>query len=278
MPWPDGLKQTPKALFALRDDPRVSWCMHVPAGFAAAPQDHRLVVAVHGSSRGAMALRGAFAAHAEAHRWVVLAPLFPVGVRGDGEADGYKALVEGDIRYDRLLLAMVEELEALLGARFPRFGLFGFSGGGQFAHRFLYRHPDRLWGAVVGAPGAVTRIDDRFGWWLGTRDVAEVLGAPLDLDAMRRVPVQLLVGDQDLAELAIPPALARRLETSKAEGLGDIGRNRVERMQLLLANYLEHGLDARLQLVPGVAHEGLRCVDAGAAFLASIPTATGAAA
>lgn len=271
MPWPDGLKQAPKALFALRADPRVSWCAHVPASFAAAPDEHRLVVAVHGSSRGVAALRDAFAAHAERHRWVVLAPLFPVGIRGDGEADGYKNLLEGEIRYDRLLLAMVEELEAVLGARFPTFGLFGFSGGGQFAHRFAYLHAARLWGAVIGAPGAVTRIDDRLGWWLGTKDVAETFGAPLDLAALRRVPLQLLVGDQDLAELKIPPALAKVLEP-----LGDVGRNRVERMGLLLQNYLDHGLDARLQLVPGVGHQGLACVDAGANFLASIPHPTGA--
>lgn len=273
MPWPDGLKQAPKALFALRADPRVSWCMHVPASFAAAPGEHRLVVAVHGSSRGVMALRDALAAHAERRRWVVLAPLFPVGVGGDGEADGYKTLVEGEIRYDRLLLAMVDEIGEVLGGCFDRFGLFGFSGGGQFAHRFAYLHAPRLWGAVVGAPGAVTRIDERMDWWLGTRNCAEVFGAPLDLDALRRVPIQLLVGDQDLAELTIPPALAKTLEP-----LGDIGRNCVERMHLLLANYLEHGLDARLRLVPGVGHQGLACVDVGADFLASIPHLTGASA
>jgi len=276
MPWPDGLKQAPKALFALRADPRVSWCAHVPASFAVAPDAHRLVVAVHGSSRGVTALRDAFAAHAERHRWVVLAPLFPVGVRGDGEADGYKNLIEGDIRYDTLLLAMADEIGEVLGARFERFGLFGFSGGGQFAHRFAYLHAARLWGAVIGAPGAITRIDDRLGWWLGTRNFAEVFDAPLDLAALRRVPLQLLVGDQDLAELKIPPALAKTLEPLKALGLGDIGRNRVERMHLLLRNYLDHGLDARLHMVPGVGHQGLRCVDAGADFLASIALETGA--
>jgi hypothetical protein len=124
----------------------------------------------------------------------------------------------------------------------------------------------------------VTRIDERFDYWFGTRNLAEKLGAPLDLDALRRVPLQLLCGDRDLEEQKIPPAVAQRLALLQAQGLGDVGRNRVERMQLLLQNYLAHGLDARLQMVPGVAHEGLRCVDAGAAFLASIPLESGAGA
>lgn len=255
----------PSGPIPLRADPRFTWRLHASAGFERAPADHRLVVAVHGSSRRVEALLSAFAPHADRNRWVVLAPHFPPDVLGNGDGDGYKTLVEGDIRYDRLLLAMVEEAAQALGARFDRFGLYGFSGGGQFAHRFLYLHPDKLWAAVIGAPGAITRIDDRFDYWLGTGNLAAVFGAPLDLDALRKVPIQLLCGDQDLAELPIPARFAERLKP-----LGDIGRNRVDRIGLLLANYREHGLDVRLDMVPGVAHEGLRCVDTGARFLAAV--------
>lgn len=267
MSWTQrGPRRFPKAIYAYRADPRFSWCMHAPAGFAEAPREYRLVVAVHGSSRNVQGMRDGFAIHAERQRWVVLAPLFPVGVLGDGDPDGYKTLVEGGVRYDQVLLGMVEDLEEVLGVGFPQFGLFGFSGGGQFAHRFLYVHPERLWGVAIGAPGAVTRIDDRFDYWLGTRNLAAVFGAPIDLPMLRRVEVQLLCGDRDLAELKIPQGLAEQLKP-----LGDIGRNRVERMALLLANYREHGLKARLDLVPGVAHEGVRCIDTAAHFLANVP-------
>lgn len=265
--WQDrGPKRFPRAIYALRSDPRFSWCMHVPEGFAKAPEAYRLVVAVHGSSRGVHAYRDGFAAHAERCKWVVLAPLFPVGVLGDGNPDGYKTLIEGDIRYDLVLLAMVEEIGQALGVGFERFGLFGFSGGGQFAHRFLYVHPDRLWGVTVGAPGAVTRIDDGLEYWFGTRDMAAVFGTALNLGAVRKAPIQLLCGQEDLAELKIPKAIAEKLKP-----LGDLGRNRVDRMKLLLTNYQDHGLDARLDLLPGVAHEGVRCIDAAAAFLGPLP-------
>ena len=261
--WEDrGPRRLPKAIYSLRSDPRFAWCMHVPESFASAPDDHRLMVAVHGSSRNLQGYRNGFAAHADRHRWVVLAPLFPVGVRGDGDPDGYKMLVEGDIRYDQVLLAMVGEVEHVLSTRFSRFGLFGFSGGGQFAHRFLYIHPKRLWGVTVGAPGATTRIDERFDYWLGTRNLETVFGQPLDLEAMRKVPVQLLCGEEDTAELKIPAHLAE-----KVKSLGPIGRNRIERIQLLLTNYQDHQMDVRLHFVSGVGHEGLRCIDAATEFL-----------
>ena len=266
--WEDrGPRRLPKAIYSLRSDPRFAWCMHVPESFISAPDDHRLVVAVHGSSRNLQGYRSGFAPHADRHRWVVLAPLFPVGVRGDGDPDGYKMLVEGDIRYDRVLLAMVGEIQQVLSTRFPRFGLFGFSGGGQFAHRFLYVHPERLWGVTIGAPGATTRIDERFDYWLGTRNLQAVFGKPLDLDTMRKVPVQLLCGEEDTAELKIPVHLAE-----KVKALGPIGRNRIERMQLLLANYQDHQMDVRLHFVPGVGHEGVRCIDAATGFLGSLST------
>lgn len=48
---------------------------------------------------------------------------------------------EGDIRCDRVLLAMVEEVGAKYGGRWDRFALFGFSGGGHFTRRFAILHP-----------------------------------------------------------------------------------------------------------------------------------------
>ena len=268
--WQDrGPKRYPRAIYSHRADPRFTWCMHVPKGFADAPNDYRLVVVIHGSSRNMTALRDGFAAHADRHKWVVLVPLFPIGVLGDGNPNGYKTLVEGDIRYDRLLLAMITEFESVMERRFDTFGLFGFSGGGQFANRFLYLHPNRLWAVTVGAPGAVTLIDDRFDYWLGTRDLETVFAVSLDIAQIRHVKIQLLCGDQDVSELKIPASVAEKLK-AVSNLIGDIGRNRIERVKLLLANYEKHGLNVCLILVPGVGHDGIRCIDAAALFLSAV--------
>ena len=258
--WADaGPRRWPSAVFALRSEPRVSWCMHVPPGFAESPEGHSLVVAVHGTGRGAQAYRDAFSAYAAENRWVILAPLFPVGVRGDGNPDGYKQLLEGELRYDLLLLAMVDELGEVLGVKFPRFKLFGFSGGGHFAHRFLYLHPDRLDAVSVGSPGGITRIDVTRDWWLGTRNLKERFGRDLDLEAVRQVRVQLLVGGDDTQALPVPQHLLALL--------GDLRPNRLAFNNALYANYEQHGLDVRQAVVSRVKHEGLKLVDAAATFL-----------
>jgi pimeloyl-ACP methyl ester carboxylesterase len=262
--WADaGPRRWPTALFALRREARVSWCMHVPAGFHAEPDAYSLLVAVHGTGRRAQAYRDAFAAHAEANRWVVLAPLFPVGILGDGNADGYKRLIEGDLRYDELLLAMVDELGEALGRTFPTFKLFGFSGGGHFAHRFLYLHPDRLESVCVGAPGGITRIDPELDWPLGTRNVRDLFGVELELAALRALPVQLLVGGDDRMTLPIPPALLERL--------GDYEPNRAGLNRALYDNYRSLGLRVTRTVVPRIAHEGLRLVGDAAVFLRNPP-------
>ena len=258
-----GPRRWPMAVFALRSEPRVSWCMHMPEGYWDDPAAFRLVVAVHGTGRGAQAYRDAFAAHAASNRWVVLAPLFPVGLFGDGCADGYKRLVEGELRYDRLLLAMVDELGEVLSTSFSTFDLFGFSGGGHFAHRFLYLHPDRLRAVCVGASGGITRIDPSRDWPLGTRNVPEVFGLKLDLDALRRVRVRLLVGGDDRMRLPIPPDLLAEL--------GDLTPDRVGLNGLLHHNLHSLGLQVDREIVPGVAHEGLKLVGNAAAFFSQTP-------
>ena len=109
----------------------------------------------------------------------------PVGVRGDGARSGYKYMAEGDIRYDRVLLDMVAEVAAKYDQDWSRFAVFGFSGGGHFAHRMAILHPDRLWAACIGAAGSVTLLDPDRDWWVGIRDleqrfVALLRGQPLD--------------------------------------------------------------------------------------------------
>lgn len=96
-------------------DPRLSYCLHVPAAATTRPEGTRLVIVVHGSERRATAYRDAMVDFAEAQNCVVLAPLFPVGPFGDGHGDGYKYLVERDLRYDLALLDMVAETELRLG-------------------------------------------------------------------------------------------------------------------------------------------------------------------
>jgi pimeloyl-ACP methyl ester carboxylesterase len=152
----------------------------------------RLLVIVHGYSRRALEYTEAFVPFADRHEYILLAPVFSA-------TNKYQVLgVGGSFRADLRLLRLVDEV----GARFPlqdnRFDLFGYSGGGQFAHRFLYVHPGRLRAVVVGAPGTVTLPTERERWPAGVANLRQVVGRPFDVAVVRRPAVMLVVGSNDV--------------------------------------------------------------------------------
>jgi len=254
-------------VYSCRADTRFSYCLYVPPSFDEAPEAHRLVVAVHGSGRTMQTYRDRFAAFGQYRRCVILAPLFPVGPLGDGNPHGFKVLHEADVRYDLVLLAMVDEVAAMLGTRFPKFMLFGYSGGGHFAHRFYYLHPQRLHAVSVGAPGSVTLLDDSRDWWVGTRNVRALFGRGIDLDALRAVPVQLVVGAADTETWEINyPADSVQYQA----GINDTGRTRIERLAALGANLTRHGIDAHHVIVPNVPHDGTKVLPQVQAFFETV--------
>ncbi|GAA3742896.1 pimeloyl-ACP methyl ester carboxylesterase [Spinactinospora alkalitolerans] len=243
----------PTTMFASRADQRFSYCLYVPEDYDEDGTDvYPLVVLVHGTGRDAQSYRDAFAGFARTHRCIVFAPLFPAGIGTPGELHNYKYLRYGDIRFDLLLLAMLEEVAESYRVGTARFLLTGFSGGGHFTHRFLYTHPDRLLGASVGAPGVVTLPDEARPWPAGIGGLREALGVTPDLEAIRAVPVQLVIGARDTEtwEIGMGPE-----EPAWIKDVNDHGVDRQARMRALKAGLVGHGVAVRHDIVPGVAHE-----------------------
>lgn len=249
-------------------DPRFSYCLFVPPRPTEPCGPPGLVVAVHDSTRNPLTFRDRFIDFAERWHQVVLAPLFPSGVRGDGNGDGYKLLMEGDIRYDQVLQGMVAEAAALTGCDAVRFFLFGYSGGGQFVHRYLLLHPERLRAVCVGAPGEVTLMDAAVDWWGGIRDTETRFGHAVDVDAVRRVPIQLLVGSDDVSLEELREQPESRFWASRAERTT---ANRIVRLEALQRSLQEAGVHASLRLMPGLRHGdgGAPAAALGAGFFAS---------
>lgn len=110
----------------------------------------------------------------------------------------YKYIKYKDIRYDQVLLAMIDEAAARFGRiDTSRFCLYGYSGGGQFVHRFAYLHPRRVRALACGAPGTQTMLNWEESFPDGVRDWEEVFGAPLDVKAVMDIPSMFVAGDQD---------------------------------------------------------------------------------
>jgi poly(3-hydroxybutyrate) depolymerase len=257
----------PTAIFASKADPRFHYCLYVPPSVGQGAKVE-LLVAVHGSTRTSfLEFRDGFAEFGRWNGCAVLCPIFPVGVRGDGARSGYKYMAEGDIRYDQVLLAMVAEVAEKYGQDWSRFAIFGYSGGGHFAHRMAILHPQRLWAASVGAPGSVTLLDPTRDWWVGIRDLPARFGIAFDAAALAKVPVQMVVGDADLEtwEITHQPGSAYWME-----GANGAGRTRPERLKALAESFRAAGVRVQLDILPGVSHDRMRVLGKVKDFLAGV--------
>lgn len=247
------------SFFASQTDQRFSYCLYVPTAHQDETRRLPLVVIMHGTGRNAESYRTLFRDFCEEHECVVVAPLFPAGIVEEGDLHGFKRILRHGVRYDLALLDIVDQVQARWRVDGSKFLLHGFSGGGQFSHRFAYLHPGRLRALSIGAPGRVTRIDPSTPWWLGTADVKELFGVDLDLDALRRVPVQMIVGTEDTEtwEIAEP-------------GVDAGGDTRIERLTALRDNWEEHGIKVRFTLVEGMAHSGSRAIPHAQRFFSGV--------
>ena len=136
---------------ACRADRRFSYGVYVPPGYtregAAA---FRILVAVHGSERAPEVVRELFAEFAQEARCIVLVPLFPVAVTDDEEVHNYIFLKYRDIRFDRVLLAMVDEVAERFCVPAGKLWLAGFSGVYVDAHGYeAFFNSTALLGAPV---------------------------------------------------------------------------------------------------------------------------------
>jgi predicted esterase len=257
------LGKTPS--FACEADPRFSYCLHVPRA-AGATKPARMLVAMHDTLRNNQALRDLFSDYAEHNNVIVVAPLFPATLASAPELDHYKYIRARDVRYDDLVVRMTEEVARCYGMDAARFDLFGFSGGGHFAHRFLYVQPERLSRLVVASPGSVTLPVEDYPWWPGLGDFEKMFGHPVEWGAAKRVEAHLVVGALDTNPGGI---IQSRDHPKWVEGADAAGANRVERLKSLHQRLQRRGVKASFEELPEVAHEIGPVVEAAIRFLES---------
>jgi pimeloyl-ACP methyl ester carboxylesterase len=149
-----------------------------------------------------------WAAFAETHRAIVVAPVF-----GGQEFPRYREMLGRPIRPDELVNLLVERAAREHIPHFAGpFSLHGHSAGAQFAARYLVTHPERLDEVVLSAPSTFPMPDPRIPWPNGMATAgasgqasAEVNPEPAGwLTAASAVSVTVLVGSRD-TELR-PPA------------------------------------------------------------------------
>ncbi|KAF9890459.1 hypothetical protein FE257_005864 [Aspergillus nanangensis] len=257
-------------LKALASDPRVSYALYVPPShYDASPNTTPLplLVWVHGTGRKWTAIFGEeLTTFADRTPCAILAPLFPAGLDGPNDLDSYKKLYTASLRSDQALLSILDEI----ALRWPEIRtdkvfMMGFSGGGQFAHRFLYLYPERLAAVSVGAPGRVTRLDFSRKWPTGVADTEALFARPVNLKHIQQVAIQLVVGSEDNQIHGGKEFWAwlqqhkKKAENPQEPGaLDGMDQGRLQTLEDLHKAWKEDGIGSHLKIVPGISHEAGR--------------------
>lgn len=173
------------------------------------------LICIHGISRNAMEHVHAFSSLADRYGFPVVTPLF---LREDYRR--YQTL-GGLKKLDSLqsFLRVLDHAQGRLGGGFEKFHLFGFSGGGQFAHRFALRHPERVGSLALAAAGWYTMPSHalRFPFGLGG------FAAEASLVQFLAIPSVVYVGAGDTQR---DPALNRKARIDRLQGRDRVSRAR----------------------------------------------------
>lgn len=212
-------------------------------------RDQRVFVTVHGISRNAREHAEGFAAQAERYHAAIVAPLFPVSDFPRYQRLG-SSVHEGraDSAFDRILQ---DAAELIGGDPFPLHG-FGFSGGGQFLHRYALFYPRRVKRMVVGAPGWYTFPDPNQRYPFGLRSSKEWPRLRFNPARFLRIPTLVLVGEEDNI---------RDEDLNKSRAIDAVqGLNRLERggrwVQAMNALARAYQVPARFhcEVIPNASH------------------------
>ena len=229
-----------------QDGRRQTYFLYVPRS---AGRKAPLMVSVHGVSRNAREHAGLLARHAERYGAILVAPLFDEATFTDYQRLGRRG--RGP-RADFALDAIIGEVLFKTGADTRCLYMFGYSGGGQFVHRYAMAYPERVAGVVIGAAGWYTFPDPKLAFPRGIKSSAKLPGVRFCPNRFLRVPMCVIVGGDDTER---DPELnaSERIDAQQ-------GKTRLERARNWLDTMSEAACrsalntDYRLEIMPGIQH------------------------
>ncbi len=228
-------------------DPRLRYYVYWPS--SAGPESP-VLVAVHGVSRNAREHVRLLAERARRHGVLVMAPIFHRDIFPHYQRLGRKGV---GLRSDQSLNRMLDDLGRFTGRRIGGINLFGYSGGGQFAHRYALAYPQRVVAMVITSPGWYTWPDPLRRFPHGLAPSVHLPDLRFDFERLLQIPICVLVGGRD-TERDAQLRKGRRLDREQ-------GRNRLERgrrwIRHLKREARERGLTTRFRFreLPNSSHD-----------------------
>ncbi len=159
-------------------------------------QTGEILLSVHGLGRNAAEHAFRFAPYAEELGFCIIAPYFSrsrhryfqklaTGVSGDRAEDAF----------DEVLV----DFEARTGLSTDKVKLFGYSGGGQFAHRYVMLRPERISRLAIMAAGWFSMPTENVGYPHGIAISDATSGRHFDPLKILSIPTCVFVGSNDIA-------------------------------------------------------------------------------
>jgi len=239
----------------VRDDSVLKYFIYVPKSYRACASQF---VSIHGISRNAREHAELFAPLAEQYGVVLVAPIFSRRHFGDYQRLGREG---GGRRADHALQSISDEVEYLTGANSSKIFLTGFSGGGQFAHRYTLAYPDRVQRLAIGAAGWYSYPDRSRRFPYGIAPTPRLKGVDFNLRKFLQVPTAVFVGQWDIM---YDPGLNQSTKIRRQQGFTRLerGRHWVDAMNRAA---MEHDMDASCEfaIIPGVGHDFTRAMKNG---------------
>ncbi len=211
--------------------------------------DNKILHTIHGISRNAEEHIQGFIAQAERHATILVAPLFL-----KENSPRYQQLgtnfqqQRADMAFDHIL----QDLHEWLGLPPAPMRMFGFSGGGQFVHRYAMFYPKRVARIVLAAPGWYTFPDPDRKYPFGLKATKAWPQLTFSLEKFLQIPTMVMIGEED--DL-------RDKDLNKAREIDSFqGLNRIERAERWvganrnLARSYDLSADFRLERIPNASH------------------------
>jgi pimeloyl-ACP methyl ester carboxylesterase len=202
-----------------------------------------ILLALHGMGGTGGRIAERLASCAEQNGWVLIAPTF-----------AYRDYMDLDqVRQDERedlprLLDIVNQVEPQLAQQGiqPDDDLFvyGFSRGGQLAHRFAFFYPDRVAGVASISAGSYTLPRPELAFPFGVADLQDYAGHPFEAQDLSDTAFWVGVGSADTQAEQVP----RRFDPF-------IGPTRLERATRFSEAMQQIGLNVQLNVFSGVAHD-----------------------
>jgi len=236
-------------------DPALRYYVYVPNKSSAYASQF---VSVHGVSRNAREHAVMFSPLAEQYGVVLVAPVFSGRHFGDYQRLGRNGCGR---RADFAMQLITREVESLTGTDSNKISLFGFSGGGQFAHRYTMAHPDHVQRLVIGAAGWYTYPEAACKYPYGTAPTPKLKGISFNMKKFLQIPACVLVGQWDIKH---DPGLNQSTRIQQQQGTTRLERGR-RWIDAMNRAAIAHDLDTSYEfsILPGVDHDFTRAMETG---------------